>query len=82
MEKLVLFRFFSLLINWILISTFLCFASGDWMFFFLWFELVAVPVGFLVGVYGENPEKYRAVEYLWVYTLFGSTFFLAGVVRV
>lgn len=75
-------KFFRVLLWWILIVRVLAFLSTDWVFFFLWFEQVSIPIGVLIMVYGSNPEKYRAVEYLWGYTLFGSSFFLSGILYI
>lgn len=53
------------------------FMALDLILFFVFFELVLVPMYFLIGIWGGPRREYAAVKF-FLYTLFGSIFMLLG----
>src|SRR5262245_33051036 len=51
------------------------FISFDLILFFVFWELVLVPMYFLIGVWGSANRQYASIK-LFLYTLFGSVFML------
>ena len=55
------------------------FVSLDLFLFFLFFEIVLVPMYFLIGGWGYDQRVYAATKF-FLYTMFGSAFMLVGIV--
>jgi NADH-quinone oxidoreductase subunit M len=53
------------------------FIALDLVLFFIFWELVLVPMYFLIGVWGGPRREYAAIKF-FLYTLFGSVFMLLG----
>lgn len=53
------------------------FASQDLVLFFVFFEVVLVPMYFLIGLWGGQRSSYAALKF-FVYTVLGSAFMLLG----
>ncbi|HEX2051132.1 MAG TPA: NADH-quinone oxidoreductase subunit M [Actinomycetota bacterium] len=53
------------------------FIALDLVLFFIFWELVLVPMYFMIGVWGGPRREYAAVKF-FLYTLFGSIFMLIG----
>jgi NADH-quinone oxidoreductase subunit M len=53
------------------------FVAFDLVLFFVFWELVLVPMYFLIGVWGGPNREYAAIKF-FLYTLFGSVFMLLG----
>src|SRR2546421_3162272 len=53
------------------------FISLDLVLFFIFWELVLVPMYFLIGLWGGPRREYAAIKF-FLYTLFGSVFMLLG----
>jgi NADH-quinone oxidoreductase subunit M len=53
------------------------FAALDLVLFFIFWELVLVPMYFMIGIWGGPRRQYAAVKF-FLYTLFGSIFMLLG----
>jgi NADH-quinone oxidoreductase subunit M len=53
------------------------FMALDLILFFVFFELVLVPMYFMIGIWGGPRRDYAAVKF-FLYTLFGSIFMLLG----
>ena len=53
------------------------FVALDLILFFIFFELVLVPMYFMIGIWGGPRREYAAVKF-FLYTLFGSIFMLLG----
>ena len=53
------------------------FVTFDLILFFIFWELVLVPMYFLIGVWGGPRREYAAVKF-FLYTLFGSVFMLVA----
>ncbi|MGH7162490.1 MAG: complex I subunit 4 family protein [Planctomycetota bacterium] len=54
------------------------FASLDLFLFYVFWEVVLLPMYFLIGVWGGPRRIYAAIMF-FLYTLFGSIFLLAGI---
>ncbi|HLU32954.1 MAG TPA: NADH-quinone oxidoreductase subunit M [Natronosporangium sp.] len=57
------------------------FAAADIFLFYVFFEVMLVPMYFLIGSYGGVRRQYAAVKF-FLYALFGGLFMLAAVVGV
>jgi NADH-quinone oxidoreductase subunit M len=55
------------------------FLSLDLFVFFIFFEIVLVPMYFLIGGWGYDDRRYAALKF-FLFTMFGSAFMLVGVV--
>jgi NADH-quinone oxidoreductase subunit M len=55
------------------------FAAADVFLFYVFFEVMLVPMYFLIGQYGGQHRQYAAVKF-FLYSLFGGLFMLAAVV--
>ncbi|MFA5785687.1 MAG: NADH-quinone oxidoreductase subunit M [Actinomycetota bacterium] len=53
------------------------FVALDLILFFIFWELVLVPMYFIIGVWGGPRREYAAIKF-FLYTLFGSVFMLLG----
>lgn len=57
------------------------FSSLDLVLFFAFFELVLVPMYFLIGLWGHSNRVYAATKF-FLYTMLGSAFMLVGLVSL
>jgi NADH-quinone oxidoreductase subunit M len=55
------------------------FLSLDLFVFFIFFEIVLVPMYFLIGGWGYDDRRYAAMKF-FLFTMFGSAFMLVGIV--
>jgi len=55
------------------------FLTLDLLFFYIFFEAILIPMFLLIGLFGSRERKIRAAYLLMFYTLFGSLFFLLGI---
>jgi NADH-quinone oxidoreductase subunit M len=53
------------------------FIAFDLILFFIFWELVLVPMYFMIGIWGSSNREYAAIKF-FLYTLFGSVFMLLG----
>ncbi|MDH3301475.1 MAG: NADH-quinone oxidoreductase subunit M [Acidimicrobiia bacterium] len=53
------------------------FVAGDLVLFFVFFEVVLLPMYFMIGVWGGEDRLYAAIKF-FLYTLFGSAFMLVS----
>ncbi len=53
------------------------FIAFDLILFFVFWEMVLVPMYFLIGVWGSANREYASIKF-FLYTLFGSIFMLLG----
>jgi NADH-quinone oxidoreductase subunit M len=58
-----------------------CFIAFDLILFFVFWELVLVPMYFMIGIWGGPRREYAAVKF-FLYTLFGSVFMLVAFLAV
>ena len=54
------------------------FLSLDLFVFFIFFEIVLVPMYFLIGGWGYDDRRYAAMKF-FLFTMFGSAFMLVGI---
>ena len=54
------------------------FAALDLIVFFIAFELVLIPMFFIIGLFGYGMRRYAAIKFL-LYSLFGSVFLLVSI---
>jgi NADH-quinone oxidoreductase subunit M len=57
------------------------FVSFDLVLFFVFWELVLVPMYFMIAVWGSSNREYAAIKF-FLYTLFGSVFMLLGFIAL
>lgn len=57
------------------------FVALDFVLFYLFWELVLVPMYFLIAVWGGPRREYAAIKF-FLYTLFGSVFMLVGILAL
>ena len=69
--KFYLFLLFSL--NFFLLNFFL---TMNILFFYIFFEIVLIPVFVMILIWGSRARKILASFYFFIYTFFGSIFFL------
>lgn len=72
------FNLWMLVLQGALIGTFV---ARDLVFFFIFFELTLIPLYFMIGVFGGPQKRWAAVK-LFIFTLSGSVFTLAGILYV
>jgi NADH-quinone oxidoreductase subunit M len=53
------------------------FVAFDLILFFVFWEMVLVPMYFLIGIWGSSNREYAAIKF-FLFTLFGSIFMLLG----
>ena len=53
------------------------FAAQDLILFFVFFEIVLLPMYFMIGVWGGPERKYASIKF-FVYTMFGSALMLVS----
>ena len=54
------------------------FASLDLILFFLFWEVMLIPMYFLIGIWGHERRVYAAIKFI-LYTMVGSALMLAGI---
>ena len=57
------------------------FLTRDLFFFFVFFEVVLVPMYFLIGGWGHGNRVYAATKF-FLYTMFGSALMLVGILAI
>jgi NADH-quinone oxidoreductase subunit M len=57
------------------------FVSLDFLLFFLFWEVMLVPMYFLIGIWGSDNRLYSAIKF-FLYTLVGSVIMLLGILAV
>ena len=57
------------------------FLTRDLFFFFVFFEVVLVPMYFLIGGWGHGNRIYAATKF-FLYTMFGSALMLVGILTI
>lgn len=58
-----------------------CFLALDFFLFFLFFELMLIPMYFLIGLWGGERREYAAIKFV-IYTFLGSIFILAALLII
>src|SRR5207249_11865424 len=57
------------------------FVALDLILFFVFFELVLLPMYFMIGIWGGPEKEYAAIKF-FLFTLFGSAFMLIGFIAI
>jgi NADH-quinone oxidoreductase subunit M len=57
------------------------FVALDFVLFYMFWELVLVPMFFLIGMWGGTRREYASVKF-FIYTLAGSVFMLVGMIAL
>jgi NADH-quinone oxidoreductase subunit M len=57
------------------------FLALDLLLFFVFFEIVLVPMYLLIGIWGSENRRYAAIKFV-LYTALGSAFMLAGIISL
>lgn len=55
-----------------------CFVARDLLLFFVFFEVVLLPMFFIIGVFGGPDRKYASFKF-FLYTVFGSAFMIVAI---
>ena len=55
------------------------FVSLDFFLFYVFWELMLLPMYFLIGIWGGPRKEYAAIKF-FIYTLFGSVFILLAMI--
>ncbi|HHI69146.1 MAG TPA: NADH-quinone oxidoreductase subunit M, partial [Planctomycetes bacterium] len=58
-----------------------CFVALDFFLFYIFWELMLLPMYFLIGIWGGPRREYAAIKF-FLYTLAGSVLMLVGLVAV
>lgn len=73
------YPFFINCIFLIQILLILAFSVLDLFFFYVFFEIILLPMFLLIGYWGSRERKIKASYFLFIYTVFGSLFFLLSI---
>jgi NADH-quinone oxidoreductase subunit M len=57
------------------------FIAQDLVLFFVFFEVVLLPMYFLIGVWGGEQRQYASLKF-FIYTMFGSAFMLVAILAL
>ncbi len=77
-DRLKLFVAMCLMLEAGLIGVFL---ALDMFLFFVFFEVILVPMAFIIGIWGSERRIYAAVKF-FIYTALGSALMLAGIIAL
>ncbi|MDH5474831.1 MAG: NADH-quinone oxidoreductase subunit M [Cyclobacteriaceae bacterium] len=58
-----------------------CFVALDFFLFYLFFELMLLPMYFLIGIWGGKRREYASIKF-FLYTLLGSIFILVVMIAL
>lgn len=78
-KKVVRDKLFSLLVLILRLVLVLAFSVSRFFLFFFFFEAALIPLIIIIVGWGYQPERLQASTYMFIYTVFGSLFFLFGV---
>nr|BBH42940.1 NADH dehydrogenase subunit 4 [Marophrys sp. SRT127] len=74
-EYMICFLFLELLLL-------LVFSVLDLILFYIFFESILIPMFIIIGVWGSRERKIGAAYQFFIYTLFGSVFFLIAILVI
>lgn len=58
------------------------FLANDLILFYFFWEIVLIPIYFLIGIWGKGADKIKANMTFFLYTVLGSMFMLAGIIYI
>jgi proton-translocating NADH-quinone oxidoreductase chain M len=73
-KKLIIFLFS---IELLLIAVF---TTMDLFSFYIYFEMLLIPMSLIIVIWGSRSRKLKAMFYFFIYTLFSSLFMLVGII--
>lgn len=73
------FLFILFAINLMLVHVFCIF---DLFMFYIYFEIILIPMFLLIGIWGSRERKIQAAYKFFIYTLFGSLFMLIAILNL
>nr|ACA51965.1 NADH dehydrogenase subunit 4 [Mastigoproctus giganteus] len=76
------FDFYVKIIMFLAITLLICFFTGHFMVFYIFFEMSLIPLFLMILGWGHNPERLQAGIYMLFYTLTASLPMLIGLVKV
>jgi NADH-quinone oxidoreductase subunit M len=68
------------LIFFLNLLVFFSFLVTKFVLFYIFFEISLIPIFFIIGAWGSQPERIEARAYLLFYTVFGSLPLLVSLV--
>ena len=74
-EYMICFLFLELLLI-------LTFSVLDLILFYIFFESILMPMMLIIGIWGSRERKVNAAYQFFLYTLFGSVFFLLAILSI
>ncbi len=77
-ERVKEFHVFLLILETGMLGVFL---ALDFFLFYIFWEVMLVPMYFLIGIWGSDRRLYSAIKF-FLYTLFGSVIMLLGILAV
>jgi NADH-quinone oxidoreductase subunit M len=57
------------------------FFALDFFLFYVYWEVMLLPMFFLIGIWGGENREYAAIKF-FLYTFFGSIFMLVGIIAL
>jgi len=73
-KKLAIFLF---VIELLLVAVF---TTMDLFSFYIYFEMILIPMSLIIVIWGSRSRKLKAMFYFFIYTLFSSLFMLVGLI--
>ena len=58
------------------------FVSMDLLLFYIFFEVILIPIFLVISVWGARNQRFRASYYFFFYTLFGSLFMFISIFKI
>jgi len=77
--KIYMYIYILIILSILLINIFLV---TDFIFFFIFFESIIIPVFLLIGIWGSRVRKISASYQFFIYTLIGSIFILICILDI
>ncbi len=56
------------------------FTTMDLFSFYIYFEMILIPMSLIIVIWGSRSRKLKAMFYFFIYTLFSSLFMLVGII--
>jgi proton-translocating NADH-quinone oxidoreductase chain M len=74
------YKILNILIFFVIIFVILSFCVLDLLLFYIFFEIILIPMFLIIGIWGSRERKITAAYRFFLYTLFGSIFFLVVII--
>ena len=74
------FKLLNILLYLVVFFVILSFMTFDLFLFYIFFEAILIPMLLIIGIWGSRERKLTAAYRFFLYTLFGSIFFLTVVI--